>query len=101
MKPNEICKQKCTVTRDDCEHACGAPCHKAGSCPDTQCREKVEVQCPCGNRKALRFCQEFMSEYKKVFTAALQDQMQESQQGGDGFDFKFLYGNASKKDTKT
>lgn len=101
MKPNEVCKQKCTAPREECEHLCGAPCHRAGNCPDTPCREKVEVQCDCGNRKAMRSCQEFMSEYRKIFTAALQEQIQEIQQGGDGFDFKNLYSNVSKKDFKT
>lgn len=101
MKPNDICKQKCTTPREDCDHVCGTTCHKGGSCPDTPCRERIEVQCPCGNRKAMRPCQEFMSEYRKIFTAALHEQIQEMQQGGDAVDLKNLYSSVSKKDYKT
>lgn len=76
----EICAQSCTKQRLLCGHKCNAPCHD-GDCPETPCKEMVEVTCQCGNRKQMRTCQEFSSEYRRIATAQLASSMQEMQRG--------------------
>ncbi|XP_055372263.1 protein shuttle craft [Condylostylus longicornis] len=77
---SDICKQSCKTKRYDCGHACMAPCHD-GECPDTPCKELIEVQCECGNRKQQRTCQEVVREYRRIATAALASSVAEMQRG--------------------
>lgn len=63
-----------------CPHACRAPCHD-GDCPETMCKESVEVSCLCGNRKQQRTCHDFASEYRRIATSQLATSMQEVQRG--------------------
>ncbi|XP_067621719.1 protein shuttle craft-like isoform X2 [Eurosta solidaginis] len=76
----EICKQSCTKSRATCGHKCMAPCHD-GDCPDTQCKEMVEVQCECGNRKQMRACHDLAREFSRIATAQLASSMAEMQRG--------------------
>ncbi|KAM7353561.1 nuclear transcription factor, X-box binding stc isoform 2-T2 [Cochliomyia hominivorax] len=76
----EICKQNCTTARSTCGHKCMAPCHN-GDCPETPCKEMVEVQCECGNRKQLRTCAELAREFSRIATAQLASSMAEMQRG--------------------
>lgn len=76
----DICKQNCTKLRVMCGHKCQAPCH-SGDCPDTPCREVVEVLCQCGNRKAQRTCQEFAFEYRRIASAKFAATMEDMQRG--------------------
>lgn len=76
----DVCKQQCTKPRHMCAHMCGAPCH-AGSCPDTPCREQVEVLCQCGNRKQIRTCQDFSTEYRRIASAKFASTMEDMQRG--------------------
>ncbi|ELT89371.1 hypothetical protein CAPTEDRAFT_154981 [Capitella teleta] len=46
----EKCAQPCQKPRDECGHACGAPCHPDDPCPPSSCRVMVEYRCECGNR---------------------------------------------------
>lgn len=41
-KPNELCRQKCTKSRSECDHICAAPCHE-GDCPEIPCKEQVNL----------------------------------------------------------
>lgn len=65
-----------------CPHPCNAPCHLATPCPDTLCRELLEVSCQCGLRKQNRTCHEFSSDYRKIATAHLASSMDHMQYGG-------------------
>lgn len=76
----EVCKQNCPILRTSCGHKCMAPCHE-GDCPETQCKEMVEVQCECGNRKQMRPCHELAREYSRIATAQLASSMAEMQRG--------------------
>lgn len=76
----DICRQNCTKLRVMCGHKCQAPCH-TGDCPDTPCREQVEVLCQCGNRKALRTCHEFATEYRRIASAKFAATMEDMQRG--------------------
>lgn len=76
----EVCKQNCQALRPNCGHKCNAMCHD-GDCPDTPCRENVEVTCECGNRKQMRTCHDFSNEYRRIATAQLATSMQEMQRG--------------------
>ncbi|XP_073823676.1 nuclear transcription factor, X-box binding stc isoform X2 [Musca autumnalis] len=78
--PGEICKQSCTTARPNCGHKCMAPCHN-GDCPETPCKEMVEVQCECGNRKQMRTCAELVREFSRIATAQLASSMAEMQRG--------------------
>ncbi|XP_058986249.1 protein shuttle craft isoform X1 [Musca domestica] len=78
--PGEICKQSCTTARPNCGHKCMAPCHD-GDCPETPCKEMVEVQCECGNRKQMRTCAELVREFSRIATAQLASSMAEMQRG--------------------
>lgn len=78
--PYDICKQSCTTPRSTCGHKCLAPCHE-GSCPESPCKEMVEVQCECGNRKQHRFCHDLAREYSRIATAQLASSMAEMQRG--------------------
>lgn len=64
-KLTDICTQKCTKKRDECGHNCNVKCHD-GECPDTSCKEKVDVTCPCGNLKAQKTCEQVEYENKKL-----------------------------------
>ncbi|XP_030377679.1 protein shuttle craft [Scaptodrosophila lebanonensis] len=76
----EICRQSCTTVRSHCGHKCAAPCHD-GACPETPCKELVEVQCECGNRKQNRSCHELAREYSRIATAQLASSMAEMSRG--------------------
>lgn len=78
--PNEVCKQSCTTLRTTCGHKCLAPCHE-GACPESPCKEMVEVQCDCGNRKQQRSCHDLAREYSRIATAQLASSMAEMQRG--------------------
>ncbi|XP_037820820.1 protein shuttle craft isoform X2 [Lucilia sericata] len=78
--PGEICKQSCTTARSTCGHKCMAPCHN-GDCPENPCKEMVEVQCECGNRKQMRTCAELAREFSRIATAQLASSMAEMQRG--------------------
>lgn len=76
-KAADVCTQKCTVKRAECSHNCGAKCHD-DECPDTACKEKVEVSCLCGNLKAMKPCEQVEYENRK-----LQRVQMSMQQAGD------------------
>lgn len=79
----DICKQNCKKARLLCAHRCNAPCHVSNkNCPETPCREMIEVFCQCGLRKKVRSCHEFSSEFKKIITAQLASSVQQMQNGG-------------------
>lgn len=78
----DVCKQKCTKKRVHCIHDCNAPCHLTSECPDTSCRESIEVLCQCGLRKQSRTCHDFASDYRKIATAQLASSMEQMQYGG-------------------
>lgn len=78
----EVCKQNCTKPRIMCPHNCNAPCHLDTECPDTPCRETVEVLCQCGLRKQTRTCHDFSSEFRKISSSQLASSMQQMQNGG-------------------
>lgn len=65
-----------------CPHNCNAPCHLNTPCPDTSCRENVEVFCQCGLRKLTRTCHDFSSEYRKIATSKLASSVAQMQSGG-------------------
>lgn len=78
----DVCRQLCTKQRIMCGHACGAPCHKDAVCPaDLPCREQVEVLCQCGNRKQMRTCQDFSTEYRRIASAKFASTMEDMQRG--------------------
>lgn len=79
---SDVCKQSCTKSRVMCPHNCNAPCHLDTDCPDTPCRETVEVLCQCGCRKQIRTCHDFSSEFRKIATSQLASSMQQMQNGG-------------------
>ncbi|XP_036320892.1 protein shuttle craft isoform X1 [Rhagoletis pomonella] len=78
--PGEVCKQHCPKLRSTCGHKCMSPCHD-GDCPDTPCKEMVEVQCECGNRKQMRLCHDLAREFSRIATAQLASSMAEMQRG--------------------
>lgn len=78
----DVCKQNCTKPRVMCPHACNAPCHLDTPCPDTLCRDIIEVSCQCGLRKQSRTCHEFSSDFRKIATAQLASSMDQMQNGG-------------------
>lgn len=78
----DVCKQNCAKTRVMCPHACNAPCHLDSACPETLCRETVEVSCQCGLRKQNRTCHEFSSDFRKIATARMASSMEQMQNGG-------------------
>ncbi|EDW02849.1 protein shuttle craft [Drosophila grimshawi] len=79
-QPGELCRQSCTKPRLLCGHKCAAVCHD-GACPETPCKELVEVQCECGNRKQSRSCQELAREHSRIATAQLASSMAEMSRG--------------------
>lgn len=94
-KPNEanFCAQKCTTKRAECLHNCNSPCHE-DKCPDTACKEKVEVTCLCGNLKAIKTCEQVEYENRKL------QRVKMSMQGDDNaMNLKDLVGDL-KKTTK-
>ncbi|ALC39716.1 stc [Drosophila busckii] len=80
QQPGEVCRQSCTRARLLCGHKCAAPCHE-NDCPETPCKELVEVQCDCGNRKLNRSCQELAREHSRIATAQLASSMAEMSRG--------------------
>lgn len=95
---DEVCRQKCQIIRSDCVHACNQPCHALKDpkqCPDTNCRESVEVQCACGNLKKTRACFDFNSEYRRFANAQLANTMQEMQ-NGNVINLNDIMGNTNK-----
>ncbi|XP_055641833.1 protein shuttle craft [Toxorhynchites rutilus septentrionalis] len=95
-----ICKQSCTTTRTGCPHQCKAPCHD-GECPtDLPCKEMVEVQCECGNRKQMRTCYDFSKEYRRITSAQLASSMLEMQRGGS-VELSDIIGPVKPKNNKT
>lgn len=76
------CKQNCPKRRIMCSHACNAPCHLNTPCPDTMCREMIEVSCQCGLRKQSRTCHDFSSDYRKLATSRMASSMDQMQNGG-------------------
>lgn len=79
----EVCKQNCLKPRVMCSHVCNAPCHPSKPCPDTPCRESVEVLCQCGLRKQTRTCHDFSTEYRKIATAKFATSMEDMQRGNN------------------
>lgn len=75
-KPGEVCQQRCSKKRLDCGHFCSSSCHD-GDCPDTVCKEKVEVQCSCGNLKMLQSCELVSNENRKIQRAQQLMQLQQ------------------------
>ncbi|KAM8715561.1 hypothetical protein ACLKA7_002588 [Drosophila subpalustris] len=80
QQAGELCRQSCTKPRLLCGHKCAAACHD-GDCPETPCKELVEVQCECGNRKQNRSCQELAREHSRIATAQLASSMAEMSRG--------------------
>ena len=95
------CSQPCPVTRSECPHPCNTPCHP-GVCPGSACREKVKVQCQCGQRVATVSCEEQQSAFRKMATALLASKMT-ALQLGECVDFKDLLGpnGSSAKQNKS
>lgn len=52
----EGCSQPCGLARSKCAHSCASQCHPGMICPDTPCREKIVVQCPCGRKEEESLC---------------------------------------------
>lgn len=82
MAAGEVCRQSCVKTRAICGHKCMAPCHQDSDCPETMCKETVEVVCQCGVRKQNRVCHDFANEFKRVATAQLASSLQVSDERG-------------------
>lgn len=55
------CLQPCRSTGQGCGHICGKPCHRGKPCPQTQCKVKVHMFCPCGRSNDLKMCYEARS----------------------------------------
>lgn len=96
----DVCKQKCTKKRVHCIHDCNAPCHLESDCPDTPCRETLEVLCQCGLRKQPRTCHEFATDYRKIATAQLASSMDQMQYGG-AIDLSDVLGPVRLSNNKT
>ncbi|XP_063870038.1 protein shuttle craft-like [Scylla paramamosain] len=75
-----LCTQKCSKPRETCGHPCATPCH-SGLCPDTPCKEMVQISCECGLRKATLQCSENDREYRALATSMLASQMQNMNNG--------------------
>ncbi|EYB86229.1 hypothetical protein Y032_0283g1329 [Ancylostoma ceylanicum] len=58
MREGEKCTRPCMVLRP-CEHTCSLPCHGTAPCPESECRQLVNVTCECGKRKSQVKCSEF------------------------------------------
>lgn len=80
----------------DCVHACNQPCHAGRDCPDTNCRENVEVTCACGHLKKTRACFDFNSEFRRFANAQLASTMQEMQNGNVSINLNEIMGGSSK-----
>lgn len=80
LKNNTQCTQPCSKQRPDCDHPCGAPCHE-GPCPDTPCKAKVQVSCPCGNRTELLTCSDSGKSYHLLSGSALACKIQDIKLG--------------------
>lgn len=93
------CTQPCPVLRTDCDHTCGLPCHE-GNCPVTPCREKIKVQCQCGQRTATVSCEENELSYRKMATGLLASKMAQLQ-SGECVDLKDLLGKSAANKTKS
>jgi len=91
------CTQPCPVVRTECTHPCNVPCHE-GPCPTVSCKEKVKVQCQCGQRTATVSCEEQQSAYKKMATGLLAAKMT-ALQSGECVDFKDLLGGGGSNGT--
>lgn len=96
----DVCKQSCTKVRGMCGHRCAAPCHE-GACPETACREQVEVLCQCGHRKAMRTCQEFANEYRRIASSKLATTMENMQQGCGMVELSEVLGPIKMSNNKT
>uniref|UniRef100_A0A336MQQ5 CSON004337 protein n=1 Tax=Culicoides sonorensis TaxID=179676 RepID=A0A336MQQ5_CULSO len=99
LKDGDICKQRCTKTRLDCGHQCGASCHE-GDCPDVICKENVEITCECGNRKQTRICHDLSREYRRITNAQLASSMMDIQNGG-AIKLSEIMGPIKKNGTRT
>ncbi|EDW63647.1 protein shuttle craft [Drosophila virilis] len=100
QQPGELCRQSCTKPRLLCGHKCAAICHE-GVCPETPCKELVEVQCECGNRKQSRSCQELAREHSRIATAQLASSMAEMSRGNYMELSEILAPNKNNKSNKT
>lgn len=83
-----------------CTHNCNAPCHAGQPCPETACREMVEVLCQCGHRKANRSCQEFSNDYRRIASAKLASTMMDMQRG-TSFELSDVLGPIKMNNNKT
>uniref|UniRef100_A0A6A7FWG0 Transcriptional repressor NF-X1-like n=1 Tax=Hirondellea gigas TaxID=1518452 RepID=A0A6A7FWG0_9CRUS len=88
------CPQNCTRPRQVCGHPCSSPCH-AGDCPNTSCRQKVMVQCKCGNRSTAMQCSENEREYRTMETAKLATQLQHVGTTGASVDLSHILSSQS------
>ncbi|ETN85584.1 NF-X1 type zinc finger [Necator americanus] len=59
MREGEKCTRPCMILRRPCEHPCSLPCHGTTPCPESECRQMVNVTCECGKRKSQMKCSEF------------------------------------------
>ncbi|TDG41920.1 hypothetical protein AWZ03_011656 [Drosophila navojoa] len=100
QQAGEQCRQSCTKPRLLCGHKCAAVCHE-GDCPETPCKELVEVQCECGNRKQNRSCQELAREHSRIATAQLASSMAEMSRGNYMELSEILAPNKNNKSNKT
>lgn len=88
---NEVCTQKCTTKRVECDHNCNAKCHK-GECPDNlPCRERLQVTCQCGNLKSIKTCEQVEYENRKLQRIRLT-----SQQNNDASTLTEMLGDFKK-----
>lgn len=96
----DVCKQNCTTSRAMCPHNCNAPCHIGSPCPETSCREAVEVLCQCGNRKQMRTCHDFSSDFRRIATSKLASSV-EQMQSGSTVELSDVLGPIKMTNTKT
>ncbi|KAK4880352.1 hypothetical protein RN001_008498 [Aquatica leii] len=74
------CNQPCMETRNECGHPCNQPCHPP-PCPETSCKQTVQVTCPCGLRKSSRVCVDLIGEYQMIDMSQLAFKMEQMQMG--------------------
>ncbi|XP_015929793.1 protein shuttle craft [Parasteatoda tepidariorum] len=80
LKPREQCPQVCSTPRTTCGHPCGNHCHD-GSCPETPCKAKVTLTCPCGHRSEKTTCYDSTKTYRLMSVSVLASKMQEIKEG--------------------
>ncbi|XP_061821295.1 transcriptional repressor NF-X1 [Nerophis lumbriciformis] len=93
------CKQPCTLPRNNCGHACAAPCHTGAECPQTTCNAKVALQCDCGRRKETVPCTEATNSYQRYAAIAMAKKLSDMQLG-DSMDIGPLLAKKDLKQTK-